>query len=137
MYQYILAVEVVLDPEQDTAVVHAAYTSPDISPTLVMDMLQSLEKTAVRMAEASEWNLSLSRANSTPPTRLEALETLREDPVDPTDVDQHLVSKICAIASRFLRLDERSVKATTSLLSLGLDSIKSVGLSRKDRKSVV
>ncbi|EJF65871.1 peptide synthetase [Dichomitus squalens LYAD-421 SS1] len=128
---YILAVEIVLDPEQDTAVVHAAYTSSDISSALVVDILRHLEDTAVRIAETSEWSLCSSRTSLASPMRQGTSDAPREDPVDPTDIDQHLVSKICDIASQFLRVDIGFVKATTSLLSLGLDSIKSVGLSRK------
>ena len=50
---------------------------------------------------------------------------------DLTNVDQDVVSQIITIASQFLRLEENLITADTSLFSLGLDSIKSVGLSRR------
>ena len=43
--------EVVLDPTQDQAVVHAAFTSADISPALVEQILSSLEEIAARVAQ--------------------------------------------------------------------------------------
>lgn len=129
--QYILAVEVVLDPAQDSATVHAAYTSADIATTLVETVLTELEDVALRMAEASKWDLSLS-----PSAALSASSDMRppgvaEEAEDLTNVDQEVVSRFCSIAAQFLRIDSSLVTADTSLLSLGLDSIKSVGLARK------
>ncbi|KAI1795863.1 peptide synthetase [Ganoderma leucocontextum] len=127
---YILAVEVVLDPEQDTAVVHAAYTPSDISSELVLDILGHLESTAVRMAETSGWSLP-SRVSASAPHRQGPAVIVPDNLDSPMNVDQDLVAKISAISSDFLRVNSNLVKAETSLLSLGLDSIKSVGLSRK------
>ncbi|KAI0748141.1 peptide synthetase [Daedaleopsis nitida] len=129
---YILAVEVVLDPGNDQAVVHAAYTSSDISPALVEKILGSLEETALRIAESSNWGVHLSSPtgrNPAPPAYPN--NALDEDSVHIEDVDQELLSKLCTLAARFLRIDQSFFKPETSLLSLGLDSIKSVGLSRK------
>ena len=52
--QYILAVEVVLNPDEDQAVVRAAFTSADISASLVDGLLRELEETAIRIAWVSE-----------------------------------------------------------------------------------
>lgn len=124
--------EVVLDPTQDQAVVHAAFTSADISPALVEQILSSLEETAARMAETSEWDLSLSPSKGLGSSGTAAATAASsEEAEDLTNVDQEAVSKICAIAAQFLRVDESLVAAETSLMSLGLDSIKSVGLSRR------
>ena len=131
--QYILAVEVVLDPEQDRAVVHAAFTSADISPSVVDGILGQLEETAVHIAQSSDWGFELSGSSrnllvqSPAPDADEASEGTE----DLSDVDDATVSSIRTIAAQFLRIDQDFVKNDTSLLSLGLDSIKSVGLSRK------
>ncbi|PIL24012.1 non-ribosomal peptide synthetase [Ganoderma sinense ZZ0214-1] len=127
---YVLAVEVVLDPEQDTAVVHAAYTPSDISSELVLDILGQLETTAVRMTDDGDWSLPSHSSLSAAPRQGFAV-ALVDDLDDLTDVDQDLVVEISAISSAFLRVDSNLIKAETSLLSLGLDSIKSVGLSRR------
>lgn len=128
--QYVLAVEVVLDPGQDTVVVHAAYTSSDISSELVLNILEQLETTAVRMTDSNDWDLPFRSSLSAAPRRGPTV-TLANDLDDPKNVDQDLIAIISAISSDFLRIDSNLVKAETSLLSLGLDSIKSVGLSRK------
>ena len=120
----------VLDPEQDTAVVHAAYTPSDISSELVSDILSQLETTAVRMADDSDWRLPSCSGLSAASRRGLAVAPT-DDIEDLTNVDQELVAKISAISSDFLHVHSDLIKADTSLLSLGLDSIKSVGLSRR------
>ncbi|KAI0362122.1 hypothetical protein OH77DRAFT_1416339 [Trametes cingulata] len=131
---YVLAVEVVLDPSQDQALVHAAFTSPDISPTLVNSILRDLEDTAVRMAESSDWSLPRSDAGEHHGSHAHAAGIGKRDhPSDSNDVEasQEVLSEIREIASQFLRVNPNLISDDTSLLSLGLDSIKSVGLSRK------
>ncbi|KAH9946102.1 uncharacterized protein BXZ73DRAFT_72945 [Epithele typhae] len=128
---YILAVEVVLDPAQDQVVVHAAFTSDDISAAVVQQILSQLEDVATRIANDTKWapSFALSKQNGTsvvpPPSR-----QFDEEPIL-FSVDREVVSNICTIAAQFLRVNDNLIKSETSLLSLGLDSIKSVGLSRK------
>ncbi|KAI0374911.1 hypothetical protein BV20DRAFT_961134 [Pilatotrama ljubarskyi] len=132
---YILAVEVVLDPSQDQAIVHAAFTSADISPMLVDGILRHLEETAVRMADSNDWGLPISETGASRHWLPSASEggDRDEELGQPSgaEVDPDLVFKIRDIASQFLRIDHNLIFDDTSLLSLGLDSIKSVGLSRK------
>ncbi|RPD66154.1 peptide synthetase [Lentinus tigrinus ALCF2SS1-7] len=130
---YILAIEVVLDPEQDRAMVHAAFTSSDVSPSVVDDILGQLEETAVHIAQSSDWGWDLvggGRSLSVPSPAPDA-DAPSESAEDLSDVDEATVSSIRTIAAQFLHIDLDFVKNDTSLLSLGLDSIKSVGLSRK------
>ncbi|KAI0780914.1 hypothetical protein BD413DRAFT_608137 [Trametes elegans] len=129
---YILAVEVVLDPEQDQAIAHAAFTSADVSPKLVGGILRHLEETAVRMADSNDWGLPFSDKHASPRAdETVAANGVEADSLADVEVDEHAVAKIRDVASRFLRIDAAFVAPETSLLSLGLDSIKSVGLSRK------
>ncbi|KAI9064453.1 hypothetical protein FKP32DRAFT_1591881 [Trametes sanguinea] len=130
---YILAVEVVLDPEHDQLIAHAASTSSDISATLVNEILQTLEVTADKMIEGNVSSAALARTHElrSPPLsnskRIDANDNVSED----VEVDNDIVRAICTAASQFLRIDLSLIAPDTSLLSLGLDSIKSVGLSRK------
>ncbi|KAI0336556.1 hypothetical protein GY45DRAFT_411925 [Cubamyces sp. BRFM 1775] len=134
---YILAVEVVLDPAQDRAVVNAAYTSADISPEVVKGILRDLEETAMRLAEGKSTGTPANGAGASYVASQETASTserLRDHDVglpEDADVDEKIVSAIIHIASKFLRVDAGLITSGTSLLSLGLDSIKSVGLSRK------
>ncbi|KAI0721073.1 peptide synthetase [Cerioporus squamosus] len=130
---YILAVEVVLEPEHDRAVVHAAFTSSDISSSVVGDILSQFEETAVHIAESSDWGWELSSSGPGAPVQIHArgAEGASEESEDLSNVDEATVSRIRSIAAQFLHIDPDFVKNDTSLLSLGLDSIKSVGLSRK------
>ncbi|KAH9901403.1 hypothetical protein C8Q73DRAFT_786775 [Cubamyces lactineus] len=134
---YILAVEVVLDPAQDRAVVNAAYTSADISPEVVTGILRDLEETAVRLAEGKSGGILANGAKTSYVASQETANTsekLHDHDVglpEDADVDEKIVSAIIHIASKFLRVDAGLITSGTSLLSLGLDSIKSVGLSRK------
>lgn len=109
---------------------HAAYSPEDISSELVLDILGHMETTAVHMAESSHWSLT-SQAKVSVVNRRGPTVKLLDDLGHATDVDQDLIARISAISSDFLCIDSSLVKAETSLLSLGLDSIKSVGLSRK------
>ena len=135
--QYILAVEVVLDPAQDRAVVNAAYTSADISPEVVKGILRDLEETAMRLAEGKSTVTPANGAGASyvaSPETASTFERLHDHDVglpEDADVDEKIVSAIIHIASKFLRVDAGLITSGTSLLSLGLDSIKSVGLSRK------
>ncbi|KAI0670364.1 hypothetical protein C8Q78DRAFT_1079337 [Trametes maxima] len=132
---YILAVEVVLDPEQDQAIAHAAFTSADVSSQLVNGILRHLEETAVRMADSNDWGLPISDKDGFhAPARALATEPQGKGDDDfalDVEVDEKIVSAIRETAAQFLRIDVNLISEETSLLSLGLDSIKSVGLSRK------
>lgn len=129
--------EVVLDSAHDQAVAHAAFTSADISPALVHDILNRLEETAIRMADSDDWSLTVSNGNAPRTGTHSALSNGdNEDDGLPLDVvvDEGILQQILEIASRFLRIDAKLIAGDTSLLSLGLDSIKSVGLSRQFSK---
>ncbi|CDO69499.1 hypothetical protein BN946_scf184785.g4 [Trametes cinnabarina] len=130
---YILAVEVVLDPEQNQIVAHAAYTPEDISSTIVSEILQRLEETAIQLVEDAISVPNLARARE-----LRSLPQVNGSHPDErasirghVEADELIVATICALASQFLRVNPDLVTGDTSLLSLGLDSIKSVGLSRR------
>ncbi len=124
----------VLDPEHDQAVAHAAFTSADISPALVHDILNRLEETAIRMSESDNWSLPVSNGKALHTSSHSALSNGDSEgdglPLDVV-VDDDILERIREIASRFLRIDAKLITGETSLLSLGLDSIKSVGLSRQ------
>ncbi len=113
--------------------VHAAFTSSDISPSMVDGILGRLEETAMHIAQSSDWGWEWSSSGPSAPVHIPAPgpDGASEDAEDLSDVDDADVSNIRSIAAQFLRIDLDFIKNDTSLLSLGLDSIKSIGLSRK------
>lgn len=89
------------------------------------------------MADSDDWSLPVSNGN--------APQTSSQSPLSNGDneddgllldvvVDEGILQRILEIASRFLCIDAKLIAGDTSLLSLGLDSIKSVGLSRQFSK---
>ncbi|OBZ75802.1 Nonribosomal peptide synthetase 2 [Grifola frondosa] len=116
---YILAVEVVLDPILDNLVVQAAYTSADISSKVVSRILRRFRSRCSADGRCADHKAT------------EALAVGDSETQEEVFVDEELVAQICSIASKFLQIDLTFVKADASLFALGLDSIKSIGLSRK------
>lgn len=116
-----------------------AFTEP-LSRGFVNELLEDLEATAHGLVEGKP---ALSRVGSSNallsptlvPSRLESLtseDESEEEPMGP--VDEGLEAKIRAAVSRFLRIEEGTIANTVSLITLGLDSIKSVGLVRMLRQ---
>ena len=96
--------------------------------------MEDLEATALAWVEGK-----LTRSNSSSgllsptlvPSRLDSLDS--EDGSDDEfalPIDEEMEAKVRSVVSRFLSVDEQRFAATTSLITLGLDSIKSMGLVR-------
>ena len=129
--QYILAVEVVLDTDTDSVFVHAAYTAKDVSPYIAEGIVQRLEDTMLQFSEddARERLLSvvLGSRTATPDTEGTDVE---EEFNDQGPLDENTVDALRKTISEFLRMDVELLTVDASLVGLGLDSIRSVGLGR-------
>ena len=82
------------------------------------------------LSESPEDDLSLPDGGDQPIPRLPTrqLRTLEEGPTDPWIIDT-VISEVCG----FLRVPAENVREDSLLLSLGLDSLKTVALSQRLR----
>ncbi|KAL0946575.1 hypothetical protein HGRIS_012777 [Hohenbuehelia grisea] len=131
---YPLAVEVVLDPENDTLVVQAAWFEQALDGSMVQDLLRSFESISLKLAGQ----------NDSVPSSPASDATLFDLSPEASSVTERRCSRqttefgrLRAVIADFLQVDADLLKDDTSFLSLGLDSIKSVGLSRLLRKEGV
>ncbi|KAG6874203.1 hypothetical protein C0995_003749 [Termitomyces sp. Mi166 len=127
---YALSIEVVLDPRQDTAIVQAACKDGYLDEAVVRALMDDFE--AVTLDACTGQLLSHLSGIS-----LSTIETpeLAENNVRGEDhlkfvTDPRLLSELRQVLSEFLGINEALLTESTSFISLGLDSIKSVGLSR-------
>ncbi|CAL1704680.1 unnamed protein product [Somion occarium] len=130
--EYILAVEVVLDSEADRLVVHTGYTAKDLSPYVAEGIAQRMEEVVLQLSDddTRERLLSAVLGSRTATPDTEGTVDV-EDPIsDKGPLDEALVETLRKTISDFLRLDADLLTIDTSLIGLGLDSIRSVGLSR-------
>ncbi|TFK76388.1 peptide synthetase [Pluteus cervinus] len=122
-----LAVEVVIDHEKDTLVLQVAWLEDDEPVRLVSNLLKGFEPIVQRIGQGGGLDTPGSivpKPQAAPPRAI--LENVTStDIIDPT-----IIPKLKEIVADFLRVDALLVADNTSLISLGLDSIKSVGLAR-------
>lgn len=132
--QYILAVEVVLDTVSDSVLVHTAYTAKDVSPYIAEGIVQRLEETMLQFSEddARERLLSVVLGSRTATPDSEGTD-VEDELNDQGPLDETMVATLRRTISDFLRVDAGLLTVDTSLVGLGLDSIRSVGLGRAIR----
>lgn len=130
-----MAVEVVQSPESDSIHVQAVWTSADFD-SVATDAFSAFEQLAQSLAESSGMLLSglpedshQVRIESGPPGVLPV-------GLDPSSdgVKSDLIDELRQRVATFMRIQPNLISPSTSLFSLGLDSIKSVGLSRALKK---
>ncbi|EJD05778.1 uncharacterized protein FOMMEDRAFT_119062 [Fomitiporia mediterranea MF3/22] len=127
---YILAVEVVFDKTNGQIRIDCAFTEP-LKRHDVSRFLQSLEGTAKALVEGNHRATMQQSLLSDE----EAIEAESDSGyASEASVDDTLEEKIRLIVSGFLKIGNDQISSTTSLIALGLDSIRSVGLSRALRR---
>ncbi|KAI5124379.1 hypothetical protein M0805_008982 [Coniferiporia weirii] len=128
---YILAVEMVLDRKTGKIRVDCAYTEP-MSQDLISRLLASVEETASILVEGHR----MPSARVAPIPVIQTTDDSDDEEIDSLgNVDHILEEKVRTLVSQFLKIEIDQISATTSLFSLGLDSIKSVGLARELRRN--
>ncbi|KAI0082634.1 hypothetical protein K474DRAFT_1654750 [Panus rudis PR-1116 ss-1] len=132
--EYVLAVEVVINPEEDQLIVHAAFTS-DIPQDIAEGIVKRLEDVALQLSEDETRDKLLAAVvgsrTATPDTDLTA--DVVETEGDKLPIDEGIVDALRRVVAGFLRIAPDLISEDTSLIGLGLDSIRSVGLSRNLR----
>lgn len=129
--QYVLSLEVVIDQEHDSLSVQGAWTEGDLDTGVVAQLMEEFEDITLKIGAGSY------RMIGEDITLSHQVVDVREaiDESDETiNVNPHIIRDLRRILSEFLGVDERIITEATSFISLGLDSIKSVGLSRTLRK---
>ncbi|OCH93414.1 hypothetical protein OBBRIDRAFT_790288 [Obba rivulosa] len=134
---YILAVEIVLDSAEDHLTMQIAYTSEDISSDIVDYLVDEFESLTLDLVHGIALNADLhSTADSaTALTASEQTTQIVDDDGEEISVaDEDLLLRLRLLVADFLQTNVDLVTEDTSLIALGLDSIRSVGLSRVLRR---
>ncbi|KAG6917971.1 NRPS [Tephrocybe rancida] len=129
---YDLSVEVVLDPRQDTVVVQAAWKNCRLDELVVQGLINDLERTTLDIG-AGNISSHLSGIPLSTNENSGNTESIDEENIEDVS-DPELLIELRQIIAGFLRIDEGLLIEHVSFLTLGLDSIKSVGLARALRK---
>ncbi|KAF9483747.1 peptide synthetase [Pholiota conissans] len=127
---YPLAVEVVLNPTSDSLLAQAAWLDQAQNSGILVcideleDVVQALAVNPTSYILQSLANIPAVFEDDTNPPN----ETLIED--GHIDIDPELHEKLRSIIAEFLEIAPRILTPSTSFISMGLDSIKSVGLAK-------
>ncbi|CAA7271648.1 unnamed protein product [Cyclocybe aegerita] len=129
---YPLAVEVVLNPKNDSLLVQAAWVDGEHS-SLIRDCLQEFERIVHDLGQ----NPTLYLGQSLRHLPLDSLDL--DDPLDVKEpipaidhdsIDLALLNDLRDMISNFLGINPIVLTPSMSFVSMGLDSIKSVGLAK-------
>ena len=130
---YLLSVEVVLDFERDTIRVRSSWLEADFPADFVENILSSFESSAAELAQ----NGSLTPASTASSDRTLFNPTVNRNAQDsnhvpkaPIHVDPEVAEKLRIVVCHFLAVDPAGVHNDTSFISLGLDSIRAIGLAK-------
>ncbi|KIY43686.1 hypothetical protein FISHEDRAFT_78528 [Fistulina hepatica ATCC 64428] len=120
--EFVFALEVVIDEANDNLEARVGYT--DLTSEEVEHVLASLESLVLRFARNEFLDCSPSATSSRSEMGREAGEA-----TETVNVDRE--HRIAMVVSSFLGLDTAAIQPFTSFISLGLDSLKAVALSRE------
>ncbi|KAH0583804.1 hypothetical protein H2248_009404 [Termitomyces sp. 'cryptogamus'] len=130
---YPLSVEVVLDPCQDTAIAQAVYKGDNVDGVAIQTLLDDFEAIALDICAGNVLShfSGASKSNIKIP---ESVENNEEDHLEFV-TDPRFLSDLRQLLSDFLGVNETLLTEGVSFVSLGLDSVKSVGLARTLKKA--
>ncbi|KAF8341217.1 uncharacterized protein EI90DRAFT_1704265 [Cantharellus anzutake] len=128
--EFILSIEILVDADADTLDIRAAFTEPELSLEGVRTFLQALEKTVEDLISSPPpgiVELVPSGHGSLAPTPASEPEgSSAEHAIPSAELEETVAGHVCQL----LRVQKKIVRPTTSLISIGLDSLRSVALSR-------
>ncbi|KAG9318679.1 hypothetical protein JVU11DRAFT_774 [Chiua virens] len=124
-----LSVEIVLDQSDDTVIVQAAYYDSEFMAKAVDNVFQQFEAVLLDILNRENSYVSL------PPRALRDVDVastvlVRDDLEEELGGNLVALEPLSNIVSNFLGFPPEQLRPDASLVSLGLDSIRSVGLSR-------
>jgi aryl carrier-like protein len=132
-----LSVEIVVDEKNDSLLVQAAWTEKDMDSQTVHELLGSLEEICVEIGQKGQAGIHIKPAPRSreldTPSGADSDSGLSGEDEDENN-NQDLIDLLRGVVADFLEVGKESIHPTTSFFSLGLDSIRAVGLSRRLRK---
>ncbi|KAF8654172.1 hypothetical protein AX16_003701 [Volvariella volvacea WC 439] len=133
-----LAAEAVLDPESDSLCIQAAWIQGCFEDASIRDFLINFEGRVLDIGKEGKLDLGdLDRSTDqiTSPILTQPNEPDQLHISSPTAYPVALANDLRAAISNFLLVDSRLFTDATSFISMGLDSIKSVGLAKQLKKA--
>ncbi|KAG6851029.1 NRPS [Arthromyces matolae] len=124
---YTLAVEVVLDSLHDTLTVQAVWKAGELDDEVILAILDDFELVALDVGDGKiqtyflDGLFPINKPQYMDRETSEAMESV---------ADPGVLNGLRGIISEFLNVEDKFLTETASFISLGLDSIKSVGLAR-------
>ncbi|KAI6036271.1 hypothetical protein BKA83DRAFT_4160555 [Pisolithus microcarpus] len=126
-----LSVEILLDGKKDTLVIRAAYYECDNIPSAVDCILANFEAILLNILEHEFGTPLLVAIHGDLKRGAKPVQGVAKDSVEEDDVNGTLdLQPLNMAVSEFLGVSPDYLLPTTSLISVGLDSIRAVGLSR-------
>ena len=121
-----------MEPQTDSIILKAAWMDKDMFESKPpADWLCDLETVSRRIAEDPGYiSRFISDIPNTTPTDADIDETDDLISIDEDSFNDPLLDVLCPIVSDFLGFQPEFLTGSTSLISIGLDSIKSVGLAK-------
>ncbi|KAJ3563111.1 hypothetical protein NP233_g9148 [Leucocoprinus birnbaumii] len=128
---YLLSTEIVVSTSQDTILIQCAWLADILDSATMVDLFEKFESILLMIASGNRSVpvRGLIRAETSGSSTEPAVSHADGHALSPS-LDLRLVEKLRSIIAEFLGVDKIILGNSTSFISLGLDSIKSVGLAR-------
>lgn len=117
------------DPKTDALEARASFTEPEMERQSVEALLASLESAIKILGEGSDELEGLNR-NNPASAEFDVSSDEGRTPHTVKTIDKKLEQNLIGHISKFLKADPLTITRSTALVSLGVDSLKSVALSR-------
>ncbi|KAF9464762.1 peptide synthetase [Collybia nuda] len=124
---YMLSVEVIIDQDHNSLSVQAAWTEFNFGSDVIARLMEEFEDVVLKIGAGDHQMIGEEIKFS---SQVAHIHGDMNESGEVIDVEPKTLQDLRRILSHFLGVDEHIVTDMTSLITLGLDSIKSVGLSR-------
>lgn len=129
---YLLSTEIVISPSQDTVLLQAAWLTDIIDTATIMSVFEKFESTVLSIASGDpQAPLGGSIRTRIQDMSISPVASRTNDEDMSCFPESSLAEKLRPVIAEFLGVGQAILGNSTSFISLGLDSIKSVGLARE------
>ncbi|TFK29988.1 peptide synthetase [Coprinopsis marcescibilis] len=130
---YPLSVEAVINAQEDTLSIRAAWLEGQVSGDLVSHIVNNFESAALQIGEKEDLWSSISTTSGRHTDSLAVTRATQEGRIELT-ADPVVLDTLRQTIGEFLEVPPTVLNGRVSFISLGLDSIKAVGLAKRIRK---